>query len=232
MSSNRSISGARQRRAGEPVPSVGPRSNTSIGSQPAFAKQQIQQQQRHPIQQQQQRGAFTQPPNIETLEQVQGGKLSIPKAFTLVTLRLGRIEQYIQQLQEEGVFQNEDKQGEAEVDETIMKNILSRIELLEKNANSSIPLENNGVKELSLNFSKLEKDMRETKDLLLMMMMKYEKLAFISEKNIPSENKFQEEENIEILDNIEEEEEEEDNIGTIVPLNLKEVIEKELASDI
>jgi hypothetical protein len=180
--SNRSIAGARQRRAGDPTPTVGPRSNTSIGSQQIFAKQQIQ----HPPQmqrpQQQQKNMVTnQVQNVapDHNDQQQMSKLSIPKAFTLVTLRLGRIEQFIQHLQEDGILQPYDRQCENIVEDEYLKNLLSRIEYLEKNnkvVTTPIPnIDNSAVEELKANYSKLEKDLRETKDLLMIIMMKYEK---------------------------------------------------------
>jgi len=141
MSSNRALGGARQRRAGEPAPMVGQRSNTSISSQQVFAKQQMQsqqppnqrvQRQPHQIQQQQpQTQNFIQ----ESVEHGIPGKLSIPKAFTLVTLRLGRLEQYIQQIQEEGgLTQYADTTSETnQVFDSVIKNVLTRLDELEKN---------------------------------------------------------------------------------------------------
>ena len=153
MSSNRSISGARQRRAGEQVPPVGPRSNTSINSQQIFAKQQMQagqmQQpsQRQPLQRQTPQSSQRQPSsqvnnNVvqEPLDQNMVGKLSIPKAFTLVTLRLGRIEQYIQQLQEEGEpAQYSDTQSEnTYIFDSVIKNINTRLDILENDFTKEI----------------------------------------------------------------------------------------------
>ena len=247
MSSNRSISGARQRRAGEPVPTVGPRSNTSISSQPIFAKQQVQ------INQQR-----SQPKQVssvpETMEPPPPASISIPKAFTLVTLRLGRIEQYIQQLQEEGGISNYDKNGESSVDDAFLKNILSRLENVEKNnKNSPIPtsiIDHKQLEELRVNYLKMEKEVRETKDLLMMMMMKYEKFALETntkidnftdilhehEQIIHSKEKeevvIDEEIHAEIQDDDETCEIENEEIETISAVNLKEVIESELANEI
>ena len=221
MSSNRSISGARQRRAGEPVPTVGQRSNTSIGGQQIFAKQQQQQQQ----QQRSGTSNMQQSNNQENLEAQMATKLSIPKAFTLVTLRLGRLEQYIQQLQEDGAFVT--KVGESEVDDVITRNIIGRLETLEKGKNNSNH-NNNNDKLFEERFNKLDKEIRETKDLLMMMMMKYEKFALETNdkfdqfySNFSDENAV---ENVEIENDIESEQ--------IVALNLKEEIESELANEV
>ena len=97
--SSRSLAAARARRAGENAPPVsGNRPGTSIGGQAAFANQNYQQpnnirtsrpgsgqqqqyQQQEPQQQPQNKLPFT--------------KLSISDAIGLITLRLGRVEQYI-----------------------------------------------------------------------------------------------------------------------------------------
>ena len=211
MSSNRSISGARQRRAGEPVPTVGQRSNTSIGGQQIFAKQQ-----------QLQRPSSQQLPPVQEMENQMETKISIPKAFTLVTLRLGRLEQYIQQLQEEGAFVT--KVGETEVDDVIMRNIIGRLETLEKGKNNVNTISNN-EKLLEEKFNKLEKELRETKDLLMMMMMKYEKFS------LDTNDKFDQ-----IFNNLMDDAVVENDVPLeneeISAVNLKEAIENELANEI
>ena len=211
MSSNRSISGARQRRAGEPVPTVGQRSNTSIGGQQIFAKQQ-----------QLQRPSSQQLPPVQEMENQMETKISIPKAFTLVTLRLGRLEQYIQQLQEEGAFVT--KVGETEVDDVIMRNIIGRLETLEKGKNNVNTISNN-EKLLEEKFNKLEKELRETKDLLMMMMMKYEKFS------LDTNDKFDQ-----IFNNLMDDAVVENDVPLeneeISAVDLKEAIENELANEI
>ena len=211
MSSNRSISGARQRRAGEPVPTVGQRSNTSIGGQQIFAKQQ-----------QLQRPSSQQLPPVQEMENQMETKISIPKAFTLVTLRLGRLEQYIQQLQEEGAFVT--KVGETEVDDVIMRNIIGRLETLEKGKNNVNTISNN-EKLLEEKFNKLEKELSATKDLLMMMMMKYEKFS------LDTNDKFDQ-----IFNNLMDDAVVENDVPLeneeISAVDLKEAIENELANEI
>jgi hypothetical protein len=116
MSSSRSIAAARNRRAsgGEqpPLNQGRPRPNTSIGSQPAFAQQQQQfqqpnrrivSQQQQPQQQQQQSKQQQQQRNFKS-GQTPGSvpialnKISISDAIGLITIRLGRVEQFIQNL--------------------------------------------------------------------------------------------------------------------------------------
>jgi hypothetical protein len=168
MSSTRSITGARQRRAGEQPQTSGSRANTSINSQQAFAQQQMNQRQ---AQGQNQRRPVTNPQESSLGQNMLAEKMSIPKAFTLVTIRLGRLEQYVQQLQEESA--NSDNHENTEnmrlIDNNIIQSITTRIENLEKKLTTS-----NDSKSQIL---KLETDIRETKDLLMMLMMKYEKFT-------------------------------------------------------
>ena len=149
-------------------------------------------------------------------------KISIPKAFTLVTLRLGRLEQYIQQLQEEGAFVT--KVGETEVDDVIMRNIIGRLETLEKGKNN-MNTNSNNEKLLEEKFNKLEKVLRETKDLLMMMIMKYEKFS------LETNDKFDQ-----IFNNLMDDAVVENDVPLeneeISAVNLKEAIENELANEI
>ena len=174
MSSSRSITGARQRRAGEAPPTI----NRSNNSQQAFSQQK--QYVNQPVQQKRvvQEPVVNDPNGINV-----AGKMSIPKAFTLVTIRLGRLEQYIQQLQEEGTLSQTNTNNYDEkttenmrlIESSVINNIVSRIDNLEKNAKQ------NGndkvMEEMKSHISKLDKDLRETKDLLMMVMMKQEKMV-------------------------------------------------------
>ena len=106
--SSRSLAAARSRRAGETAPPVsGNRPGTSIGSHAAFAPQGYQQPQgqapnartsRGPPQQQStQQNSYQ---NVkQSQQQSQNGlpftKLSISDAIGLITLRLGRVEQWV-----------------------------------------------------------------------------------------------------------------------------------------
>lgn len=204
MSSNRAIGGARQRRAGEPAPMVGQRSNTSINSQQIFAKQQQMQSQQSNQRQGNPQRQQVQQPNLnsiqENIEQSIPGKLSIPKAFTLVTLRLGRLEQYIQQIQEEGGLSqyNETTSENNQVFDSVIKNVVNRLEELEKELKQVVAIsslknkdterEDKNLIDLKINTDKLDKDLRETKDLLMMMMMKHEKFTLETNDKIQNLN--------------------------------------------
>lgn len=138
MSSSRSITAARNRRAGDPSPKIASqqpmRPVTSISSQAAFSnqpyagnnirvggKQQIQ------------------TTNIKEQKNANGlpfSKLTVSDAIGLVTLRLGRVEQFMIELQEqEG--ENGSKIGNLPensklVDNSVLNNIINRLDSLEK----------------------------------------------------------------------------------------------------
>jgi len=266
MSSNRALGGARQRRAGEQAPMVGQRSNTSISSQQIFAKQQIQSQQSSNQRVQRQPQSQIQQPQTqnfiqENIEQVVPGKLSIPKAFTLVTLRLGRLEQYIQQIQEEGgLTQYADTTSENnQVFDSVIKNVLTRLDELEKNLKQinslkdkdNIKEEDKNLIDLKNNVNKLDKDLRETKDLVMLLMMKHEKFTLETNDKIQNLNDILDQMNSSFQEMDENEEEyvsenvnivienDENNINfqvneseNIAAINLKEIIENELSNEL
>ena len=122
MSSSKSIAAARARRSGEQQQQQQQRPNTSIASAKAFNPQQ-------PMSQQQQ---MPQRPPL-TYGQP-GGKISISDAIGLTTIRLGKVEQFIQHLQEEGGLNNNfDIPDNAQlIDKSVITNIISRIDSLEK----------------------------------------------------------------------------------------------------
>jgi len=130
MSSQRSIAGARQRRAGE-TPPVSGRNNSTLTTPSYLQPQQQTQQRQSPPQQRQSPTQAKFSPSLPTnvsssstststshsspLQQgrLQGGpeqigngpgKLSVSDAFALVTLRLGRLETIINKMQHEGVL--------------------------------------------------------------------------------------------------------------------------------
>jgi len=146
MSSSRSVAAAQRRRAG-PSETQAPRGpNTSIQSSQAFSQQgqpmrpgttgrlagqhaALSQQQMQQQQKQQQQNPVT------------TSKMSIPQAITLITLRLGRLENQMQNL--EGLTLNMDPSvlGTTPTqDDTIMNNILDRINALEQKSNENASL--------------------------------------------------------------------------------------------
>jgi hypothetical protein len=167
MSSSRSIAAARSRRAGESQPPVsGGRPVTSIASHSAFVQQQMPpppsnnvRVAKAPMQQQMpQQGAspFT--------------KLSISDAIGLVTLRLGRVEQFIIDFENGEIEGHNNNSGVPEnskiFDNSVLTTIVNRLDALEKKEGSS------NVNANSL--ASLEKDLKETKDLLSHFLFKYE----------------------------------------------------------
>ena len=133
MSSSKSIAAARARRSGEQQQQQQQqRPNTSIASAKAFNQQPMQQQpmSQQPMQQQQQQqqqrptASYGQP----------GGKISVSDAIGLTTIRLGKVEQFIQRLQEEGGLNSSfDLPDNSQlIDKSVITNIISRIDGLEK----------------------------------------------------------------------------------------------------
>ena len=174
MSSSRSIAAARSRRAGESQPPVsGGRPVTSIASHSAFVQQQMPppppnnvRVAKAPMQQQQQQipqqGAspFT--------------KLSISDAIGLVTLRLGRVEQFIIDFENGEIEGQHPKSGGSSipenskiVDNSVLTTIVNRLDALEKR-------ESSGPNGIASSIASLEKDLKETKDLLSHFLFKYE----------------------------------------------------------
>jgi hypothetical protein len=173
MSSSRSIAAARSRRAGESQPPVsGGRPVTSIASHSAFVQQQMppppnnvrvakssmqQQQQQMP---QQGASPFT--------------KLSISDAIGLVTLRLGRVEQFIIDFENGEIEGHHPNSGGGSsipenskiVDNSVLTTIVNRLDALEKRDGST--------SSVAVSIASLEKEMKETKDLLSHFLFKYE----------------------------------------------------------
>jgi hypothetical protein len=142
MSSSRSIAAARSRRAGEPIqPMSGTRPGTSINSHAAFVPQYQGQpppitnvrvaktplQSNVNVQQQQQQQTNSLP----------FSKLSISDAIGLVTLRLGRVEQFIIDLENgEHPFNTGDSNNLPDntklIDNSVLTSIINRLDSLEK----------------------------------------------------------------------------------------------------
>jgi hypothetical protein len=181
-SSSRSIAAARSRRAGESQPPVsGGRPGTSIASHSAFApptppsnnvrvsKTPIQQQQMQQQQQMPQNG-------------LPFSKLSISDAVGLITLRLGRVEQFIIDF-EHGEHPNSSEskgsipENSRIVDNSVLTTIINRLDSLEKREGSSVANSFASLEQVS----KMEKDLKDTKDLLSHLLFKLE--LFTKETN-------------------------------------------------
>ena len=164
MSSSRSIAAARARRSNEPAPPVnGSRPITSIGSQAAFANMPQQQPSNiriargPPMPPQQQMYQQMPPPPSQMYQQMQPStsqmkppapalpfsKLSISDAIGLVTLRLGRVEQFIMDL-EDGEHQHFNANSSnipdnsKIIDNSVLSSMINRLDSLEKREQSSV----------------------------------------------------------------------------------------------
>ena len=143
MSSSRSVAAAQRRRVGPPEPqqpSRGP--NTSIQSSQAFTQQQIQPGtsgrlagQHAALQQQQQQ----QQRKLQSNQNAAGtSKMTIPQAITLITLRLGRVENQLQNLDDSPTVEVDEEgniipnSNASSIDDNLLSNILERLDSLEK----------------------------------------------------------------------------------------------------
>jgi hypothetical protein len=141
MSSSRSIAAARNRRSGDtPANNQSQqRPGTSISSQAAFSQQNLRpsnqnqksQNQKQPQNQKSQDGG--KPPNGLPFS-----KLSVSDAIGLVTLRLGRVEQFMIDIHEQGGVSNTSvPDNKLVIDNSVITNIVSRLDSLEKKEHSS-----------------------------------------------------------------------------------------------
>jgi hypothetical protein len=170
MSSSRSVAAARARRAPE------------TSSQSAFKPQMAQQ--RQPMQQQQpqqSRVASTASANAGSKPQMTPyqpqqssleNKLSVSDAFALVTLRLGRVELLLQKWQAmgvesaSGVHIPQATSGAPDVNNTIVKSLVSRIDDLERSVKAAVSMKDFEAKiaMLSDRNTHLLNELRDAKD--------------------------------------------------------------------
>jgi molecular chaperone DnaK (HSP70) len=152
MSSSRSIAAARQKRSGETV-----QKPQQFQSPPQQMQKQVYNQKPQMKQPQQQAAAAAPRP-----------KLSIGDAFGLVTLRLGRVEQFMFDVQQQGGVKSGEisiPENSQVIDKSVFTNMISRLDGLEKKESNS--------KQLTI----LENELRSTKDLLISMMAKFDKFS-------------------------------------------------------
>jgi hypothetical protein len=215
MSSSRSIAAARNRRAGDPAPTSRP--GTSIAAQPAFSQQ---------TQTKRSVTAQNSTPNVPV--NTGSAKLTISDAIGLITLRLGRIEQFIQTAEHEGgINMGSNIPNNAHlIDKSVINSIVNRLDSLEKKEKES-----SGNQQTI----KLENELRDIKDLLMSQMVKYEKFTLETNKRFDDVDEAfveleKEQETLscdtqtEIVTTIEAV-----NDTSIVSSNLKSAIEQELA---
>jgi len=148
MSSSRSIAAARARRAGEQAPPVsGNRPVTSINSHAAFAPQQqmspqytqmpqppanVRVARGQPQSQSQQKPQEPQ----QNANQLPFSKISISDAIGLITIRLGRVEQYIIDLdnekQDDDTHELNIPDNSKIIDSSVLNSIINRLDSIEK----------------------------------------------------------------------------------------------------
>jgi hypothetical protein len=154
-SSSRSIAAARQRRSGEVVqkPQAPPQNfKQNIGQKPQQPVNKMQAQSQGQMQ-----------------AQMQRPKLSIGDAIGLVTLRLGRVEEFMIRAQNpEGGLKLGGSASIPEnsqmIDKSVFTNMISRLDSLEK-------------KDSNKQLAALESELKSTKDLLISLMAKFEKFS-------------------------------------------------------
>jgi hypothetical protein len=226
-SSSRSLQAARAKRAGESAPPVsGNRPGTSIGSHAAFApQQQTPPGYNHNAQPNNVRAGrpgqqqmSQQPPQMQkSVDSKQAQKSTVPfskltvsDAIGLITLRLGRIEQWVIDTEQENEENGNVQSGSLNlpdnskiIDSSILNNIISRLDALEKresgtNNNEEIAkllesvskftdqitkiVEEGNKHSLAISkhteqLFKFEREFVETKDLLKTFMIKYDMFA-------------------------------------------------------
>jgi hypothetical protein len=212
--SSRSLAAARARRAGENAPPVsGNRPGTSIGSQAAFVQPGYQPNMPPPPPNVRVGRGQQQPPQNNAYQQVQQSqqqtknglpfsKLSISDAIGLITLRLGRVEQWVIETEHENeTNQMSSDSGNGPDNSRVLTSIINRLDSLEKNEPGTITsseeisklteqltrIGDEGVKH-NLAIAKhteqlfrFERELVETKDILKTFMIKYD--LFASETN-------------------------------------------------
>ena len=178
--SSRSLLAARARRAGEnPPPVSGNRPGTSIGSHAAFAPQPQGYQTNMPQAPPNVRVSKTAQPQQQQMKQQGQGqgqqpgnglpfsKLSISDAIGLITLRLGRVEQWVIDTEQENESNPNDgsnsglPENSRIIDNSVLSSIINRLETVEKMGSSS---SSEDVSELSSSVSKLTEQLTKMGD--------------------------------------------------------------------
>ena len=194
--SSRSLAAARSRRAGENAPPVsGNRPITSTGSAAAFSnmnqpsnnvrvsrqqqpsQQQFQQQQ--PQQFQQQQPPRQQSTSFQQVKQSQQqaqssqpfSKLSISDAVGLITLRLGRIEQWVIESEHNDEPSNNSNSNSTNlpdnskiIDNSVFLSIIDRLDTIEKDKTSATPGTSESVAKLTEEFTKISEQLNKVCD--------------------------------------------------------------------
>jgi hypothetical protein len=243
MSGNRANAAAIQRRTMGAQSNVAP-PGTSRPQQQQQMRPQMQQQQMRPQQQQMR----PQQQQMQQQQPMQNPKLSVSDAIGLITLRLGRVETFIQQmppLDQIGMNATGEHQEIGEnmrvVDEAVFTNIVSRLDKLEQEPKTSNVVAsketNTAVTELKESVEVLKAEMMQMKGLLLSLQsftmqtnQKLSELIFNSQQENENENDSEHEDDVqEELDaNNEEQEENDDSEIVAENIDLKAFVQSAL----
>ena len=168
MSSSRSVAAARARRAPETS------SQSSLKPQMAQQRQPMQQPMQQQQQQQQQQASNGKAPMTPYQPQQSSieNKLSVSDAFALVTLRLGRVELLLQKWQALGVETSTGvnipaaSSSAPDVNNTIVKSLVSRIDDLERSVKAAVSMKDFDAKIAMLvdRNTHLHNELRDAKD--------------------------------------------------------------------
>ena len=166
MSSSRSVAAARARRAPETP------SQSSLKPQMGQQRQPQQQQQLPSYAQQVAANKDSQMKQSKSQQSVVENKLSVSDAFALVTLRLGRVELLLQKWQslgvesESGVHIPAAASSALDVNNTIVKSLVSRIDDLERSVKAAVSMKDFEAKiaMLSDRNTHLHNELRDAKD--------------------------------------------------------------------
>jgi len=231
MSGNRANAAARNRRAGG-----GPEMQPPMQPGRGMAR---------PVQQQQQQQYPQQIPTLSPNGVPTAPKqMTIQNAVTLITIRLGRVETFIQKMESENPGLHEDSRI---VEEGVFNSIISRLDALERGhkllttkAVTTNVVNSDSTDQLTEEVQSVKNDVAELKNLLLQLqsftMQTNQKLlesVILSEREQENGLMFMNEDEGEDHGEDEEEQEQEDS-ETVLPetesilLNLKEIVQKEL----
>ena len=134
---------------------------------PQQQRQAPQQQRQAPPPPQQQRQAPPPPQQMQSQPEKQSKpKMMIGTAIGLITIRLGRVEQFIQQLQTDGIEMNSvnSTQPTELLDTGMIQNIVSRLNTIEQTDTEE-------------RIKTIENDLKDTKNLLIKLMLKFENFS-------------------------------------------------------
>ena len=166
MSSSRSIAAARQRRGVESAPPI---KNNNYASNSVGKDNFNNNQQNRPYYRTTKTNIYQDNNTTANMNNNanQVSKLSVSDAFALVTLRLGRVELIINKLQSEGILDannniNSENLGNNNFDDTILQNIITRLDGLDKKTVS-----NDLNQKLQSQYNVLSEDVKQTKEVVI-----------------------------------------------------------------